>query len=113
MQDTSPPRRRKLRPRAPVAIAAAMVSQLNCEALLGMDSRRYLDLLLPICKGAVVRLGKLRLIPLDVAVARLRALSTVAPVDAPVAGDGDDQDQDPQPESADAFLASIGRRRTA
>jgi len=94
--------KRSVKPRAPVAIAPAMVSQLNCEPLLAVDPRRYLDLVLPLCKGHVIPVGKLRLVPLDVAVDALRGLTVYGDDEAPPA------DDPRQPETAEAVLAALG-----
>jgi hypothetical protein len=40
-------------PRAPVVVRAAYVSQETCRELLGIDARRYLELLVPLCRGDV------------------------------------------------------------
>lgn len=103
------PAPRKVRPRPAVALRASFVSQETSLQLLGVDARRYLDLVVPLCKGAVVSLGKLRLVPLDDAEAALRGLasndSTSSEVD-------DDDVRVGQPETVDAVLAAIGRVRT-
>lgn len=94
--------KRALKPRATVAAYAAFVSQLTSLLLLGVDPRRYLDLVVPLCRGHVTELGKLRLIPLDVAVEALRSLANAEPA-APVA------DTDDEAPTRDAILARIGR----
>ncbi|HSY24213.1 MAG TPA: hypothetical protein VK841_18930 [Polyangiaceae bacterium] len=100
--------KRPLRARAPVVVAPAMVSQLNSEPTIGIDPRRFLDHLVPLCKGDVTKLGKLRLVPLDVAVEALRRLAET--------GEGDDAESgeptERQPETADAVLAALGMERT-
>jgi hypothetical protein len=96
---------RARRPREPVHVAAAMVSQLTCTALLGIDPRRYLDALIPLCKGDVTPLGRLRIVPLDIAVAALRRLAvTDAGEEAPARVER-------QPETADEVLAALGLER--
>jgi hypothetical protein len=108
---------RQLRPRQPVAVAAAYVSQLTCLQLLGIDARRYLETVVPRCKGDVVPLGKLRLVPLDVAVLRLRELAASDDDEhRGVAADASEVDveaEDDQPTSVDAVLRRLGKERVA
>jgi hypothetical protein len=99
--------RRAIRPRPPVTVGAAMVSQLTSLPLLGIDARRYLDHVVPLCGEAVVRLGKLRLVPVDVAVTVLQGLA--APQDAATEPDGPNDDE--QPRSIDDVLARVGLER--
>jgi len=99
--------RRHLKPRAPLTVAAAMVSQLTCLVLLGIDPRRYLELLLPLCAGQVTALGKLRLVPLDVAVAKLGELATDCDLNIGIAPENDHGDDD-QPTSVNDVLARVG-----
>ena len=98
-----------MRRREPVVVRAAFVSQENCRELLGIDARRFLELLLPLCTGHVTPLGKLRLVPLGVAEDRLQAHAR----DGDPTGDDDQRELEPQPETADEVLAMLGRRRTA
>lgn len=98
-------RKRALRPRPPVPVAAAMVSQLTALALLGVDPRRYLDLVIPKCSGHVTALGKLRLVPLDIAVAKLSELA--AGDGAPISDEANEVDD--QPTTAAGVLAALGR----
>lgn len=101
------PRQRK--PRPPVVVRPSFVSQDSSPALLGLCARKFLDVLVPRCTGDIVRVGRTVLVPLDVAEAALRALST----------DGDDHieptanDETVTPTSVDAVLASVGMRRSA
>ncbi len=95
---------RALKPRAAVALAASFVSQLTCLVLLGIDPRRYLDVLVPRCRG-VVHVGRLRLVPLDVAVEALRGLA--ADVDTEGA-DNANAASERQPESAAEVLGALG-----
>jgi hypothetical protein len=93
-----------------VALRASFVSQETSLQLLGVDSRRYLELVVPLCKGAVVSLGKLRLVPLDDAEAALRRL---AANDGASGEEGCDEERDGgQPETVDAVLAALGRVRS-
>jgi hypothetical protein len=56
-----------------------------------------------------VRVGRLRLVPLDVAVDALRALTTDGVTD----GDEADEPHESQPETADAVLAALGMERAS
>ncbi|HSY22819.1 MAG TPA: hypothetical protein VK841_11925 [Polyangiaceae bacterium] len=97
--------KRTPRPRAVVSVTAAMVSQLTCLQLLGVDPRRYLDEVVPRCKGDVTSLGQLRIVPLDIAVAALRRLAlTDQGEEAPARVER-------QPETADEVLAALGLER--
>ena len=100
--------RRVIRPRGVVPLAAVFVSQETCLAVLGVDARRYLELVVPLCKGDVSAIGKLRLVPLDVAEAAIRALAK--------AGDNETDDGaaavDPgEPRTVDEVLARLGWER--
>lgn len=102
---------RTLKPRTPIAVQAAFVSQENCAALLGVNPRRFLEHVVPLCGGHVVKLGKLRLVPLDVAIAKLRALASSDDVEGiDLTRDDDD---DPQPQTADDVLRALGKTRAA
>jgi hypothetical protein len=102
------PKPRAMKPRQPVAVAAVYVSQLTCLPLLGVDARRFLDVLVPKCAGDVVAIGRLRLVPLDVAVSRLRELAAES-------NEHDDQADDKHeelglPTTAAGVFAALGRR---
>ncbi len=98
---------RDLKPRAPVVTAPIAVSQLTCQSLLGIDDRRFLELVVPRCKG-VARVGRLRIVEADEV---RRVLRDLAPVEedepAPVAAN------DGVEPSVDDMLAKLGRRRVA
>ena len=96
---------RALKPKSPLAVASLLVSQLTCLLLLGIDRRRYLELLVPLCRGHVTRLGKLRLIPLDVALAKLGELAIDAD-DEPANDSSDAAEHDRQPETLTEVLAA-------
>jgi hypothetical protein len=100
--------KRELRPRAPVVVRPTHVSQLTCEAVLGIDPRRYLEVLVPHC-AHVATVGKLRIISLEDAEEALRALSKSSA--EPAATDNAVEDEGPA--TADEFLSRLGRRRTA
>ena len=87
------------------------MSQENCFAVLGVDPRRYLDRVVPLCRGHVVSLGKLRLTPVDVAEEKLRELTTIQG-DTERFGSERDDDED-QPRSIDDVLRAVGRERTS
>ena len=86
-----------------------MVSQLTALSLLGVDGRRFLERVVPLCGGHVVPLGNLRLVSLDVAEAALHAIADAGD-DVQAAEDGVG-DLDEQPDTLDAVLAHVGRRR--
>ena len=96
---------RTIRPTAPVAVTPCFVSQTTSLAVLGIDPMRYLDHLLPLCRDHIVRVGKLRLLPLHIAVDALRSLADSPEVD--IAPDGPSQ-----PETADSVLEALGLERT-
>lgn len=99
---------RRMRPRAPIVVAAAYVSQLTSAPLLGIDARRFLDVLVPACRPDVIHVGKLRLVELARAVEALRAMAT----------ENDDsstetEHDDDQPATADQVLAALGMERVS
>jgi hypothetical protein len=102
---------RTLRPRAAVAVRPEFVSQLTSLSMLGIQPRLFLERVVPLCGGAVVRLGKLRLVALDTVVDALQKLALSSDAGAPA--DVVSEDDDDEITSADAFLARLGRRRTA
>ena len=91
------------RPRPELALVSAMVSQLTCLAVLGIDSRRYLEELVPQC-ASVVKLGKLRLVEVDDA---LRALRAMTPTESAATANAENDQGEPEPD----LLAGFGRRR--
>jgi hypothetical protein len=95
---------RRVRPRAPVAVAAAYVSQLTSLQLLGVDPRRYLDVVVPACRPEVAHVGKLRLVELARAVEALRAMAPETD-ERPATI----EDEDRQPETAAEVLAALGK----
>jgi hypothetical protein len=102
--------KRAVKPRAPVVVRPAHVSQLNCEAILGIDPRRFLELLVPRCAHVSI-VGKLRVISVEDADDALRSLATdsseLAATEVDVNGDDDEIG------TADDVLRRLGRRRTA
>lgn len=88
-----------------VIVAAALVTQINCEAVLGIDARRYLERVLPLCRGHVISIGKLRAVPVAVALAKLQELPSSDEPTPLVLED--------EPTSADDVLRRIGMRRSA
>lgn len=98
------PRKRALRLRTPLTCTAALVSQLTSLALLGVDPRRYLDVVVPACRPDVIHVGRLRLVELSRAVEVLRSM---AAADAPASGETDDDDD--QLTTPDAVLRAWGR----
>lgn len=99
---------RPLRPRPPLAIAPVFVTQKTSFAVLGIDERPFLEQVVPLCEGHVVSLGKLRAIPVDVVLERLRSKAAAgSTVPSPVTT------ADDQPESADGVLKALGLRRAS
>jgi hypothetical protein len=97
---------RRRKPRPPLVVRPSFVSQDTAFAVLGLTPRKFLDLLVPRCRGDVVRVGRTVLVPLETAEAALRSM----------AGDGahvdvQRDDDDGQPVSVDQVLASVGMRR--
>jgi hypothetical protein len=108
--------KRELRPKPDVGVTPATVSQLTSLAALGIDERRFLEQVVPLCRS-VAKVGRLRVVPVAEA---LRALEKLAPADeaptrdvsgqAPsVAKTGEDEAIDFA--SPDEVLARLGRRR--
>ncbi len=98
---------RTLRER-PLSIVPLLVTQLNCEAVIGVNGRRYLESIVPRFAGHVIAIGKLRAIPADVLLERLRGLPSPS-AEEPI----ETADDDKQPETADGVLRAIGLRRSA
>lgn len=100
--------KRPLRQRPRVVVASVLVTQLNCEAVIGVNARRYLEIVVPLCNGHVVSLGKLRAIPVDVVLEKLRsrAIDDTGKTEPTF----DDHEQFDTP---DAVLARIGMRKSA
>jgi hypothetical protein len=96
------------KPRPPVTVRPSFVSQETAFAVLGLAPRKFLEVLVPRCRGDVVRVGRTVLLPLEVAEAALRSLADGTNSEA-----ADDRDNDPEPASVDAVLASVGMQRRA
>jgi hypothetical protein len=94
--------KRATKPRPPVALRASFVSQENCFAVLGVDPRRYLERVVPLCRGHVIALGKLRLTPIDVAEEKLCEMAATPSAD---------DDDECQPRSVNEVLRAVGRAR--
>jgi hypothetical protein len=100
---------RNLRPREPIAPAPTHVSQLTSLPIAGIDSRRYLELLIEHPEVPRACVGRLRVVSIDDLRALLaRIASTSAPETTP-AGLGDDD----QLRSADDALRALGMRRAS
>jgi hypothetical protein len=80
---------------------------LNCEATLGIDPRRFLEVLVPHCAN-VATVGKLRVVSIEDADEALRSLAKSSAESA--ATEDADADEDL---TTDQFLAKLGRRRIA
>lgn len=102
------PSTRKLRVRASVATAPVSVSQLTVEALVGIDPRRYLELLADHPDVPRACVGKLRVVALDDLRGLLARLSTTS--------SGEREEHAPradEPTTADDVLSRLGLRRSA
>ena len=107
------PKRRKLRPREPVSAMPSFVSQLTSLPLLGIDDRRYRELLVDHPEVPRTRIGKLVLVELDAMRELLRRLAVEAPSGNAEAEPAGEDDDDRRLDSPDAVLAAIGRRRAS
>jgi hypothetical protein len=103
-----------MKARPALVVRPLFVSQETAFAVLGITPRKFRELLVPLCRGSVVRVGKSALIPADVAEGTLRSLA--------VGGIGGDAQDDPEPtndraddddelQTADDILRALGRRR--
>jgi hypothetical protein len=98
------PRVRK--PRPSFVVRASFVSQETSFALLGIVSRKFLEVLVPRCCG-VARVGRTVLVELDEAERVLRDLAIAGP-SVPTACESTDERQ---PATIDEVLARVGVRR--
>jgi len=106
-------KKRAMKPRPALVVRPLFVSQETAFAILGIAPRKFRELLVPMCRGFVVRVGKSALIPVDVAEGKLRSLAAdagAAEVDDDTEFNGDGRD-DEQPQTVDAILHALGRRR--
>lgn len=101
---------RPIRPRAAIPITPACVTQRTCEATLGLDERRYLDLYRSHPRAR--RVGRLLVLELADAIEHLRSMPAATPTDDVDVIDEDD-DRDDEITTADDVLRSIGYRRLA
>ena len=103
--------KRPLLPRPGQTITPVLVTQLNCDAVIGVDPRRYLEKVVPLCPGHVAEIGKLRAVPVAVVLEAMRTLAGTRATEAgatPIAlGDDDELD------TADKVLARLGMRRAS
>lgn len=99
--------KRPTKRRDPVSAAPLSVSQLTALPLLGIDARRYLQLLAA-HEVPHAKLGKLRVAMLDDVRTILRELAAV-----PEGAQRDGNEEAPQPETGDAVLAAMGLRRAS
>jgi hypothetical protein len=97
--------KRALKPRPPIAVAAVVVSQLNCLQVLGIDPRRYLEFVAA-QRIRRSRVGKLVCVEAEVFVSALRAIAIEDDVEAARVDSEEDEGM-----SVDEVLASVGRRR--
>jgi hypothetical protein len=101
---TRTPRTRKALPA--LVVRASFVSQETSFALLGVVGRKFLEVLVPQCRG-VTRLGRTVLVELEEAEHVLRKLAVVADEQTK----GTDTRDDSQLTSVDDVLARVGVRR--
>jgi hypothetical protein len=101
-----PPQRRKLRSRAPVAVAPLLISQLNSEPAAGINGDRFLDVVRS-RKIAHSRVGKLVLVEAEVLLDALRHL----PLEREDALDTSEPSEQLEPSTVDGVLQALGRRR--
>ncbi len=102
---------RAIKPRSPIAIAPATVSQLSSLQTLGVDERRFLELVVPKC-GHVSKLGRLRVVEVEEAIRVLRELSPAGEgeVETRVSSDAPPA-EDPEEEEGGSLLTKLGRVR--
>jgi hypothetical protein len=108
------PTRRATKARPALVVRPIFVSQETAFAVLGITPRKFRELLVPMCQGFVVRMGKSVLIPADVAEGSLRSLSAdAARGEADDSGHdaNDEADDDDNLQTADDILHALGRRR--
>jgi hypothetical protein len=102
-----------MKARPPLVVRPVFVSQETAFAVLGITPRKFREVLVPMCHGFVVRVGKSALIPVDVAEGKLCLLAVdghaVDAEDGP--GLTDEPPDDEQPQTVDAILHALGRRR--
>ena len=84
------------------------VSQETAFAVLGLPPRKFLEVLVPRCRNAVVRVGRTVLLPIDAAEAALLSLADESATFA----DADEVNLGEHPVSVDAVLASVNMRRS-
>lgn len=97
-----------MRPREPVAVYPIAISQLNCEAVAGINPRRFLDWLAAHPKIPRARIGRLAIVEASVFLAHLAEISACAGVEPVERAEPDD---DEVPETVDGVLARLGLRR--
>ena len=103
-----------MKPRPTLLVRPLFVSQDNSFAILGITPRKFREVVVPMCRDAVVRIGKSALVPTDIAERRLCALASgrgaedLGPAIEP-ANDRDDNDDETQ--TVDEILRALGRQR--
>lgn len=100
--------KRATKPRDPIATAPTHVSQLNVTPIVGIDARRYLDLLVAHPEVPRAAVGRLRIVALEDLRSLLSRIATTSTTETAV-----DTDTDDAPMTADAVLSRIGMRRAS
>ncbi len=99
-------------PRPPIFLRPSFVSQETAFTVLGLPPRKFLDVLVPRCRGEVVRVGRTVLVPTEAAELALRSLALDH--GDPALGPDEISDEDgagEQPATVDAVLAIVGMHR--
>lgn len=104
--------KRHLAPKTTPTVAPVMVSQLTAIAILGVDERRFLELLVPRCRG-VAQVGRLRLVEVTEALRVLRELAPAGDETPAETAAANDAHEERQASTAEEFLASLRRPRAA
>ncbi len=121
MSESPEAKKRRTAARPTISVRPLFVSQETAFVVLGITPRKFLDLVVPMCRDSVVRIGKSALIPADVAEGRLLALAargaSANPTTATARGDGDGDgdgknDDGEGAQTVDEILRRLGRQRT-
>jgi hypothetical protein len=103
-------KRRHMRARPALIVRPLFVSQETAFAVLGITPRKFLESVVPMCTGFVVRVGRSALVPADVAEEALRGRATRTGSEDPELTTHL-EDADGELQTADEILRVIGRKR--